>query len=80
MRYFISLIILTILTVVHANENYPELFAKQGTPLYKAMGSFNTSDKKATLKIAIDDYIIEAKQTKELGFKADKFQEKKDIL
>ena len=79
MRYFLSLIILTILTVVHAKESYPEIFAKQGTPLYKGMDYFSALDKESAFKIIIDDYVLEAKETKKLGFKADKFKEKKDI-
>ena len=79
MRYLLSFIILTILTVVHAKESYPVFFAKQGTVLYKAVESFSALDKASTLKVGIDDYIVMAKQTKELGYKADKFQDKKDI-
>jgi len=79
MRYFLTLIILTILTVVYAKESYPELFAKQGTPLYKAMKSFTTFENVSDLKIAIDDYKIEAVETKKLGLRADEFKEKNDI-
>ncbi|MEN8303711.1 MAG: glutaredoxin domain-containing protein [Campylobacterota bacterium] len=55
------------------------MFAKQGTPLYKAMISFSNIEEVPTLKTVIDDYVSEAKETKELGFKADKFKEKKDV-
>jgi len=79
MRYIISFIILTILTVVHAKESYPKLFAKQGTPLYKVIESFSALDKASAMKIAIDDYTLEAKETKKLGFKADESKEKDDI-
>jgi len=79
MRYFLSLLILTILTVTHAKESYPELFAKQGTPLYKAIDYFSAFSEESTLKTVIDDYIVEAKEIKNLGHKADEFKEKKDV-
>jgi len=79
MKYIITFIMLAILTVAHAKENYPGLFVKQGTPLYKATETFSTFNKVPALKIAIDDYIVEAQETKKLGFRVDEFKEKKDI-
>ena len=79
MRYILSFIILALLTTLSAQKNYPELFAKQGTPLYKAVGSFTYRDNISGIKLFVDEYIIEAKRTKELGFKADKFNDSQNI-
>ena len=69
--------ILTLFMTLSANESYPELFSKQGTPLYKAIDSFESLDKVPEMKLLIDEYVIDAKKTKELGFKADMSIDKK---
>ena len=79
MRYLISFIILAVLTTLHAKDSYPELFVKQGTPLFKTLNSFATLSEVDTLNVLVDGYIIEAKRTRELGFKADQSQKKEDI-
>lgn len=80
MKYILSILILTLFMTLNAKESYPKLFSQQGTPLYKAIGSFKSLDKIPEMKQYIDAYKIDAKKTKELGFKADTAEDKKAYL
>ncbi len=53
MKQIFGIVILTFFMTLNAQESYPELFAQQGTPLYKAVGSFESLDKVPDMKLLI---------------------------
>ncbi|WP_428738162.1 glutaredoxin family protein [Sulfurimonas sp.] len=79
MRYIFTLLLLLLNTHLYANEVYPIWFSEQGTPLFQATKNFEKLNKYDSMKTEVIKYSKVSKEVQELGHKADKSQNKKDI-
>lgn len=80
MRYLLSLMFIVFTTLSGATQSYPSLFSTQGTPLFQATDKFEKLQKYDSLKLHVINYSKEVEKVKEIGYKADKSQNKKDII
>ena len=71
MKYLVLFIVLTCSMIVNASTIQPKLFAKLGTPLYDSSEIFIEFKKFPSLSLLVDEYILEAKTTLNIGTKAD---------
>lgn len=80
MRYIIVLILVSFVTLLQASSIYPELYAKQGTPLYKSINNFKSFNEFSSLETDVNNYIEKLKRTKEIGIAADSSDNKADKI
>ncbi len=80
MRYALTMALLSLIGVLQASANYPALFSNQGTPLYESAKNIEGFKKFEVLKIQTTQYVKKLNLTKEIGFRADVSDEKKDKL
>ena len=80
MRYVITIALLTLISVLQASTHYPSIFSNQGTPLYKSAQNIEKFKKFEALKVQTSQYVQKLNRTKEIGFKADVSDEKKDKI
>jgi len=79
MKYII-VFLLSFFTLLQASSNYPKLFSKQGTPLYKSVEKIKSFNKLSLLKGEVAYYLIKLDETKEIGIKADTSKNKADKM
>lgn len=74
----IYLFLLIPCVILFASENYPQLFAQQGTPLFEAVYKFQKLQHIPEMEKAVERYAVEAGEALQLGKKAEVAAAKKE--